>query len=209
MVENSLEIFITLPLQLRTMTYKLGIFFLFIGFIACKEAPQRPTQILEEGYQPTDPAPAISNTGITPPAAPGAEPPQNAQGVWHYTCPNGCAGGAGGASPCAGCGTTLVHNQAYHGGGATTTTSPVIANPGPGGKGSITNPVIKSPGTANIQPISATTAAGTPAAAAPEPPQNADGVWHYTCPNGCAGGAGSATACAGCGTTLAHNQGYH
>lgn len=43
----------------------------------------------------------------------------------------------------------------------------------------------------------------------PEPPQNAAGVWHYTCPKGCAGGAGSAVACSQCGSTLAHNQAYH
>jgi len=53
---------------------------------------------------------AIANAaGVTPP-----EPPQNAAGVWHYICPNGHAGGAGGASACSECGTTLVHNQAYH-----------------------------------------------------------------------------------------------
>ena len=43
----------------------------------------------------------------------------------------------------------------------------------------------------------------------PEPAQNAAGVWHYTCPSGCAGGAGSAVACASCGTTLTHNTAYH
>ena len=41
------------------------------------------------------------------------------------------------------------------------------------------------------------------------PAQNANGVWHYTCSNGCAGGAGSAVACATCGTTLVHNAEYH
>jgi hypothetical protein len=39
---------------------------------------------------------------------------QNAAGVWHYTCSNGCAGGSGNASACGACGTTLSHNQAYH-----------------------------------------------------------------------------------------------
>ena len=46
--------------------------------------------------------------------APGAEPPQNSKGVWHYVCPNGCSGGSGGASACSQCGTTLVHNTEYH-----------------------------------------------------------------------------------------------
>ena len=44
----------------------------------------------------------------------GQEPPQNAAGIWHYTCSNGCEGGAGSAVACAKCGNTLVHNQAYH-----------------------------------------------------------------------------------------------
>lgn len=43
-----------------------------------------------------------------------AEAPQNAKGVWHFTCPKGCPGGGGGATPCGKCGTTLAHNQAYH-----------------------------------------------------------------------------------------------
>ncbi|MCB0686297.1 MAG: hypothetical protein KDC53_07225 [Saprospiraceae bacterium] len=43
----------------------------------------------------------------------------------------------------------------------------------------------------------------------PEPAQNAAGVWHYTCPNGCSGGAGSAGKCASCGGDLAHNTAYH
>jgi len=46
-------------------------------------------------------------------------------------------------------------------------------------------------------------------AALAEPAQNAAGVWHYTCSKGCAGGAGSAIACAKCGTALTHNTGYH
>ncbi len=43
----------------------------------------------------------------------------------------------------------------------------------------------------------------------PEPAQNAAGVWHYTCPNGDPGGAGSAVACTKCGATLVHNTAYH
>ncbi len=49
----------------------------------------------------------------------------------------------------------------------------------------------------------------TPAPAMQAPAQNAAGVWHYICPNGHAGGAGSATACPDCGATLIHNQAYH
>lgn len=122
--------------------------------------------------------PAASPDGQTP----GAEPPQNAAGVWHYTCPNGHEGGSGSATACAQCGTTLVHNTAYHNTpGANTTLDPT---------GAITPPAPATPAT-------------------PEPAQNDAGVWHYTCPDGHDGGAGSATACAVCGKTLVHNQFYH
>lgn len=67
---------------------------------------------------------AYHNQASTPTPQPGAnvptnappptEPAQNAAGVWHYTCPNGHAGGAGGPSACPECGATLAHNQAYH-----------------------------------------------------------------------------------------------
>lgn len=116
------------------------------------------------------------------PAASTPEPPQNASGVWHYTCPNGHDGGSGSATACSICGTTLEHNPVYHSGGAVNTAMP---------DGDVT----------------ATPAPATPAA--PEPAQNASGVWHYTCPNGHAGGDGSATACSECGTTLVHNTAYH
>lgn len=43
-----------------------------------------------------------------------AEPPQNAKGVWHYSCPKGCKGGSGTAGACAVCGTALAHNGTYH-----------------------------------------------------------------------------------------------
>ena len=101
-------------------------------------------------------------------------------GVQHYTCPNNCEGSGGpSAGTCPVCGTAYVHNQAWH---AQQGNSPQVTT-------SQNQP-------ANIQ-------------RQPEPAQNATGVWHYTCPNGCDGGAGSAVACANCGTTLAHNAAYH
>jgi hypothetical protein len=48
-----------------------------------------------------------------------------------------------------------------------------------------------------------------PNPATPEPAQNAEGVWHYTCAKGCVGGAGAVGICATCGGPLTHNQGYH
>ena len=123
--------------------------------------PQNPIQVAPE------------NTGTI-------EAAQNAEGVWHYTCPKGCTGGAGSALPCESCGTTLAHNTAYH---ATSTVDNT----------SLPAPSVQKNATPPRQ----------------EPAQNPAGIWHYTCPNGCAGGAGSAMPCAGCGTTLAHNAGYH
>lgn len=127
-----------------------------------------------------------------PPAAKTPEPAQNADGVWHYTCAKGCAGGAGSAAPCATCGGTLAHNAAYHGNASAPV--PTIGGDNSG------SPVILPPPTAGNPSIAPTTA---------EPAQNAAGVWHYTCASGCAGGGGSATACGGCGGTLAHNAAYH
>ncbi len=73
----------------------------------------------------------------------------------------------------------------------------VPVNPNPP---SLTNPANNPPSTQTITP-------NTPPA--PEPAQNAEGVWHYTCANGCEGGSGTAEACKGCGSPLAHNQAYH
>lgn len=150
---------------------------------------------------PTDPAAAA--TAASTPATPPVEPPQNAAGVWHYVCPNGHAGGGGSATACPECGSTLEHNTAYHGAdGATTPGSPIQV---PGGTPAT---MFADP---TKQPVNATIGAA-PAAVNPtvaEPPQNAAGVWHYTCSNGCDGGAGSATACAKCGATLVHNTAYH
>lgn len=98
----------------------------------------------------------------------------------HYKCPNNCAGGVGAAQgTCPVCGTALAHNAAYHDQPATT------------------NPAI-------------TTSPQTPQTPAePRPAQNAAGVYHYTCSNGCSGGSGSAGNCASCGNPLAHNPAYH
>ena len=123
----------------------------------------------------------------TPPAS--AEPAQNADGVWHYTCPKGCAGGAGSAIGCPNCGTTLAHNTAYHSSGGSTTQPNASAGSG--------SPFANQPTITTPPPPTA------------EPAQNAAGVWHYTCSKGCAGGAGSAVACSGCGATLSHNSAYH
>jgi len=173
------------------MSYlKLITILLAFSFVACNNAPQRPEAILPEGYTPTETTAA--NPNIPPP--PSAEPAQNAAGIWHYTCPNGCAGGGGSAIPCPnGCGATLAHNKGYHDTpGASTPNSTTIAT--------------STDGVITPQPGAPITSTSTN----PEPAQNAAGVWHYTCPNGCAGGGGTGSLCAsGCGATLVHNTAYH
>jgi len=187
------------------MTKILTVFTLVAIFIcSCANPPERPAPVLDPNAVPTP----VSTTAATPPGAT-AEPPQNAQGVWHYTCPTGCAGGGGAATACATCGTTLVHNQAYHAGAA-----PAIQPNITTGAATPASGAISLGGNSAIQPLggqpgAAPTATPATPPKAPEPPQNAAGVWHYTCSNGCAGGGGSAIACAGCGSTLVHNQAYH
>lgn len=150
------------------------------GKDAAQTAPDAVT-----GSTAADPAAPqlVDPLAATPPPPTTKEPAQNAAGVWHYTCPKGCAGGGGAPTACAKCGTTLTHNQAYHG------TTPSTA---------------ATPANKTATPTTTTTPAPTP-----EPAQNKSGVWHYTCPGGCAGGGASASACAKCGKALAHNQAYH
>jgi hypothetical protein len=140
-----------------------------ISFYACNDNSDAVKQEAKERLN--------VSTAPTQPNAPTPEPAQNADGVWHYTCSAGCAGGAGSAVSCATCGGTLAHNQGYHA-NANSTPNAVDA------------PITAPPPTA-------------------EPAQNAAGVWHYTCGNGCSGGAGAAGSCGTCGGVLAHNQAYH
>jgi hypothetical protein len=128
---------------------------------------------------------AVSTTSTLPngenPAL--AEPAQNAEGVWHYTCAKGCVGGSGTAGTCAVCGGPLTHNTVYHGNPGATTPTTTTTTP--------SSPIINTP------------------APAAEPAQNAAGVWHYTCAKGCPGGSGTAGTCGTCGGALAHNPTYH
>ena len=141
--------------------------------------------------------PTQTTTDVNAPNDKG-EAARNSIGVWHYTCPNGCADGAGNAIPCPKCGTTLVHNSVYH----ETPAAPAAATP------TLTPPPSTNPfASPAIAPTGAAPIGNAPKA--PEPAQNAKGVWHYTCSKGCEGGGGSAIACSKCGTTLAHNQAYH
>lgn len=140
-----------------------------------------------QGDKSTD-SNAADGSAVAPVTAPAVG---GAAGVEHYICPSGHVGSGGDAQgSCSQCGAALVHNQAFHANDAAPTITP------PAGAGQ--NPMFQDP-----------SAAPTVAAPPTEPAQNAAGVWHYTCANGCAGGGAAAGPCATCGSTLAHNQAYH
>jgi hypothetical protein len=102
--------------------------------------------------------------------------------IQHFICPNHCKGSGGPAEgKCPVCGTDYVHNDAFHKGNSTPVPEPAM----------------------KIDPVTHM-AVPTHTEA-----QNAHGVYHFTCPKGCAGGAGVAGNCAKCGTPLVHNTAFH
>jgi len=101
--------------------------------------------------------------------------------VDHYICPKGHKG-AEKKGTCAECSSVLVHNAAFHGNSL-----------------AIPKPTLEDPFSGSTAPTTNT----------PSPAQNAYGDYHYICPNGHSGGAGSAVNCSTCDAKLAHNQLYH
>lgn len=103
--------------------------------------------------------------------------------VQHYFCANKCENSGGDAAGnCPTCKTPYTHNQAFH-----------------------NNDFLKN-GPLNVPKVNLDS---NPNSKTSSPAQNALGVFHYTCPNGCYGGAGTVEKCASCGSDLAHNQAYH
>ncbi|MBK9109469.1 MAG: hypothetical protein IPM92_14125 [Saprospiraceae bacterium] len=97
----------------------LSLFALILVLPSCKEQSktEAPAETTEATAAPPAAAPAADPALTVPPpttAPPTAEPAQNAKGVWHYTCPKGCPGGAGAQGKCAKCGSDLAHNAGYH-----------------------------------------------------------------------------------------------
>jgi hypothetical protein len=130
-------------------------------------------------------------SGTTPAAVPSAATPATAAagGVKHYICPNNCANSGGDvAGTCPTCGTTYLHNDAFHNQASTTPAQPSVTAP---------------------QNVTAPAAPNITMPQSNDPAQNAAGVWHYTCTKGCAGGSGGMGKCAKCGGDLAHNAAYH
>ena len=107
--------------------------------------------------------------------------------VKHYICANNCENSGGDTQAvCPTCNTPYIHNQAFH-------NDDLLKN-GP----------LKVPSNIPINTQN-TNSITTPAS----PAQNASGVFHYTCSNGCVGGAATAEKCKACGNELAHNAAYH
>ncbi len=109
-----------------------------------------------------------------------------AKKVQHYICSNKCKNsGSSAAGVCPTCKTPYTHNQAFH-------KDDLLKN------GPLVEPDFTGTKTTN-----------TPSTNKPSQPQNSAGIYHYTCKNGCNGGAGSAENCTACGEILEHNTAYH
>jgi len=99
------------------------VFSSVLSFSSCKEATKAPEKEPLRTLTIEDLATPQTPTTQNPAAL---EAPQNTMGVWHYTCSQGCAGGAGAATNCATCGGLLAHNAAYH---ANMNPTPTFASP--------------------------------------------------------------------------------
>lgn len=159
----------------------LLLVFLSLAVISCNNDDTK-----SEEATATEGSPQITINGMDTPGQTGGAVASATGAVHHYICPNNCAGSGGPADgKCPVCGTQYKHNDAFHQ-TAQGADQPVEIKPNPDQK-------------VTLEGQQKT----------PEPAQNAKGVWHYTCPKGCAGGAGTMTACAKCGTQLQHNTVYH
>lgn len=161
--------------------------FLFTLFVfACNEQIKQPEK--NPATSVGQPPPVSSGVNQEQPASASAQTVDSGSvqisqaattKIWHYICPNKHETGSEGQGKCPVCNVELIHNDAFH---------------------------TQSQSTNQATPASITPAEPPQPA---DPAQNARGDWHYTCPKGCAGGAGSQIACTTCGSTLQHNQKYH
>jgi len=109
---------------------------------------------------------------------------KNNKKVVHYVCKNNCENsGSATEGICPTCNNPYIHNQAFH------------------------NDDFLKNGPLNVPKNNQGTKA--PTNNTQSPVQNVKGVFHYTCSNGCYGGAGTGVNCNTCGAALTHNQAYH
>lgn len=106
------------------------IFCIIISFYGCKDTPKTEKQDTSKSSKVLDSTTSQKVTTPNPASAKPvtAEPAQNAEGVWHYTCKIGCPGGAGSATNCSNCKNRLVHNTAYHSSPSSVADSAPFAN---------------------------------------------------------------------------------
>jgi len=89
------------------------VFSSIISFYGCNDTTATKTQ-KKEDPKPFDASNSSTQTNSANPNTSTTDSSQNAAGVYHYTCSQGCAGGAASAVNCATCGNLLAHNQAFH-----------------------------------------------------------------------------------------------
>ncbi|HKJ06184.1 MAG TPA: hypothetical protein VJ970_01825 [Flavobacteriaceae bacterium] len=103
--------------------------------------------------------------------------------VHHYICKNKCEdSGSNVEGICKTCNDPLIHNVDYH-------AKDLLQN----------GPLNVESNLPNQDKQNNTTT----------PIVNSNGIYHYSCPNGCPGGSGTVEKCKSCGENLAHNPAFH
>jgi len=158
------------------------IYLLFVAFVflsSCSSSPDRPQPVMTQAQH--DAVNAESAALQAQKAAQAATAAASSPSTLHYYCATHPDKGGSDQGTCSECGLALVHNQAFH-------NTP------------------SAPGSPAV-PGAPTTIPATPAA--PAAATNAAGVYHYSCSNGCAGGAAAQANCTTCGNPLVHNAAFH
>ncbi len=216
------------------MKYISFVLLLSLFAIGCADTPSRPAPVMTQAQH--DAINAESAVLQAQKAAQIATAQASSPSALHYYCSTHPDQGGAAQGSCPDCGLALVHNQAFHN-TALTPGSPISPNSAPAAvqasspstlhyycsdhpdKGGAAQGSCPDCGLALIhnQAFHNTTTAATPdfsvpptsLPTTPAAATNAAGVFHYTCSNGCAGGAGAQANCATCGNPLAHNQAFH
>lgn len=162
-------------------TYLLLLAAFFIA--SCNNTPSRPAPVMTQAQHDAVNAESAALQAQKASQA-SAAASFSSPSTLHYYCATHPEKGGSDQGSCPDCGAALIHNQAFHNTPAT-----------PAAPAATSTPIV--PGSNPVAPA-------TPAAAT-----NAAGVYHYTCSNGCAGGAGAQANCTSCGNPLAHNAAYH
>ena len=202
-------------MKLRYITYLIIILTVHIG-CQCNESGS--TSKIEQ------PKERIVDSGNLP----GTWEPANESGIlFHYVCPDRCAGGVlDYEGNCPICGKQLHHNTAYHYNNNNPTATPAAdmalneirntENDPPQSPNGIWHFICENGHGAGVEGTCSQCGAELIHNADyhtdsenEEPAQNALGAWHFVCPDGHDGGAGAPLNCDVCGKKLEHNDVYH